>query len=195
MGLHLWNDIMVPGIPIAEKILRPILVYVFLVVGLRLAGKRELAQLNPFDLVVLLTISNTVQNAIIGNDNSVLGGIIGAATLLALNYLVVRFLSTHAKLDEIVEGTPEVIIEHGQIKQEVLRKELITLPELEVAAHKQGFASLHEIEKAVLEPGGSLSFIARRPEPDTARHQEVMGRLDQMAAELRELRLRLSGES
>jgi len=71
----------------------------------------------------------------------------------------------------------------------------VGLPELEVAAHKQGFASLHEIEKAVLEPGGSLSFIARRPEPDTARHQEVMGRLDQMTAELRELRLRLSGES
>ena len=71
----------------------------------------------------------------------------------------------------------------------------VGLPELEVAAHKQGFASLHEIEKAVLEPGGSFSFIARRPEPDTARHQEVMGRLDQMAAELRELRLRLSGES
>jgi uncharacterized membrane protein YcaP (DUF421 family) len=195
MEHKIWADMFQVGLPVLEKVLRPVIVYFFLVVGLRLAGKRELAQLNTFDLVVLLTLSNTVQNAIIGNDNSVLGGIIGAATLLALNYLVVRFLFTHAKLDEIVEGTPEVIIEHGQIKQEVLRKELITLPELEVAAHKQGFASLHEIEKAVLEPGGSLSFIARRPEPDTARHQEVMGRLDQMAAEFRELRLRLSGES
>jgi uncharacterized membrane protein YcaP (DUF421 family) len=195
MEHKIWADMFQVGLPVLEKVLRPVIVYFFLVVGLRLAGKRELAQLNTFDLVVLLTLSNTVQNAIIGNDNSVLGGIIGAATLLALNYLVVRFLSTHAKLDEIVEGTPEVIIEHGQIKQEVLRKELITLPELEVAAHKQGFASLHEIEKAVLEPGGSLSFIARRPEPDTARHQEVMGRLGQMTAELRELRLRLSGES
>jgi uncharacterized membrane protein YcaP (DUF421 family) len=195
MEHKIWADMFQVGLPVLEKVLRPVIVYFFLVVGLRLAGKRELAQLNTFDLVVLLTLSNTVQNAIIGNDNSVLGGIIGAATLLALNYLVVRFLSTHAKLDEFVEGTPEVIIEHGQIKQEVLRKELITLPELEVAAHKQGFASLHEIEKAVLEPGGSLSFIARRPEPDSARHQEVMGRLDQMAAELRELRLRLSGES
>ena len=195
MEHKIWADMFQVGLPVMEKVLRPVIVYFFLVVGLRLAGKRELAQLNTFDLVVLLTLSNTVQNAIIGNDNSVLGGIIGAATLLALNYLVVRFLSTHAKLDEIVEGTPEVIIEHGQIKPEVLRKELITLPELEVAAHKQGFASLHEIEKAVLEPGGSLSFIARRPEPDTARHQEVMGRLDQMTAELRELHLRLSGES
>jgi uncharacterized membrane protein YcaP (DUF421 family) len=195
MEHKIWADMFQVGLPVLEKVLRPVIVYFFLVVGLRLAGKRELAQLNTFDLVVLLTLSNTVQNAIIGNDNSVLGGIIGAATLLALNYLVVRFLFTHAKLDEIVEGTPEVIIEHGQIKQGVLRKELITLPELEVAAHKQGFASLHEIEKAVLEPGGSLSFIARRPEPDTARHQEVMGRLDQMTAEFRQLRLRLSGES
>ena len=195
MEHKIWADMFQVGLPVLEKVLRPVIVYFFLVVGLRLAGKRELAQLNTFDLVVLLTLSNTVQNAIIGNDNSVLGGIIGAATLLALNYLVVRFLFTHAKLDEIVEGTPEVIIEHGQIKQGVLRKELITLPELEVAAHKQGFASLHEIEKAVLEPGGSLSFIARRPEPDTARHQQVIGRLDQMTAELRQLRLRLSGES
>lgn len=192
MEHKIWADMFQVGLPVLEKVLRPVIVYFFLVVGLRLAGKRELAQLNTFDLVVLLTLSNTVQNAIIGDDNSVLGGIIGAATLLALNYLVVRFLFTHARLDEIVEGTPEVIIEHGQIKQDVLRKELITLPELEVAAHKQGFASLREIDKAVLEPGGSLSFIARRPEPDTARHQEVMSRLDQMAAELRELRLRLT---
>src|SRR5467141_3881469 len=87
------------GLPVAEKILRPIVVYVFLIAGLRLAGKRELAQLNPFDLVVLLTLSNTVQNAIIGNDNSITGGIIGAATLLAINYLVVRFLYGHKKLE------------------------------------------------------------------------------------------------
>jgi len=82
-------------LPVLEKILRPIIVYVFLVVGLRLAGKRELAQLNPFDLVVLLTLSNTVQNAIIGEDNSVSGGLIGATTLLAVNFVVVRFLYSH----------------------------------------------------------------------------------------------------
>src|SRR5438034_4112690 len=79
------------SLPVAEKMLRPVIVYVFLIVGLRLAGKRELAQLNPFDLVVLLTLSNTVQNAIIGEDNSVTGGLIGAATLLGLNYGVIRF--------------------------------------------------------------------------------------------------------
>src|SRR5436309_10522303 len=96
-----------------EKIARPIVVYVFLIVSFRLAGKRELAQLNPFDLVVLLTISNTVQNAIIGEDNSVTGGMIGAATLLVVNYLVVRYLYAHDRLDRLVEGDSDVLIDGG----------------------------------------------------------------------------------
>src|SRR6201987_3612573 len=99
-----WKDMFVLGLPLAEKILRPVVVYAFLVISLRLSGKRELVQLNPFDLVVLLTLSNTVQNAIIGDDNSVSGGIIGATSLLATNFLVVRYLYGHRKLDQIVEG-------------------------------------------------------------------------------------------
>src|SRR5256885_15301660 len=99
MDSRMLHDMFALGLPVAEKMLRPIVVYVFLIVGLRLAGKRGLAQLNPFDLVVLLTLSHTVQNAIIGEDNSVTGGILGAVTLLAVNYLVVRFLYTHEKLD------------------------------------------------------------------------------------------------
>src|SRR3989442_14292440 len=114
----IWHDLFVLGIPVVEKIIRPILVYVFLIVGLRLAGKRELAQLNAFDLVVLLTLSNTVQNAIIGNDNSVTGGIIGATTLLVVNYVVVRFLYFHEPLDRLIEGEPEVLIDCGQLKKE-----------------------------------------------------------------------------
>src|SRR5262252_6045822 len=98
------HDMFALGLPVLEKILRPVIVYVFLIIGLRLAGKREMAQLNPFDLVVLLTLSNTVQNAIIGDDNSVTGGLIGAAALLILNYVVVRFLYTHEKLDRLIEG-------------------------------------------------------------------------------------------
>src|SRR5215831_9678903 len=99
MDSKIFHDMFVLGLPVAEKILRPILVYAFLIVALRLAGKRELAQLNPFDLVVLLTISNTVQNAIIGDVNSVTGGLIGAATLLVVNHFVVRFLYGHQRLD------------------------------------------------------------------------------------------------
>src|SRR5213082_1751195 len=103
------------GVPVAEKVLRPIIVYVFLIVGLRVAGKRELAQLNPFDLVVLLTLSNTVQNAIIGDDNSITGAIIGAATLLLVNFMIVRFLYRHEKIDRLVEGEPCHLIENGKL--------------------------------------------------------------------------------
>ncbi len=176
------------AIPVLEKILRPIIVYLALIIGLRLAGKRELAQLNPFDLVVLLTLSNTVQNAIIGNDNSVTGGLIGAATLLVINYLVVRFVYSNRKVEANVEGQEDVLIEHGVVNPNNLKHELISASELEIAAHKQGFGSLAEVEKAVLEPDGGISFIGRKPEPDEKRHQELLSRMDEMAKEISALR-------
>src|SRR5438094_9910776 len=119
----MWNDIFVMGSPVIEKILRPILIYRFLVVALRVFGKRELAQLNPFDLVVLLSLSNTVQNAIIGNDNSLTGGLLGAFALLAMNYLVVRFLFRHRRLDQIFEGKPTTLIDSGKILKNALANE------------------------------------------------------------------------
>ena len=142
--------------------------------GLRLAGRRELAQLNPFDLGRLLTISNTVQNAIIGEDNSVTGGIIGAATLLVVNYGVVKFLYTHEKVDRFIEGDQCVLIDNGVLNADRLKHELITRSELETAAHKQGFGSLEEINRAVLDPGGGISFSAKTPGPDRTRHEEIM---------------------
>src|SRR6202158_2191665 len=126
-----WKDMFVLGLPLLEKILRPVFVYAFLVISLRLSGKRELVQLNPFDLVVLLTLSNTVQNAIIGDDNSVSGGILGATSLLAVNYLVVRFLYKHKALDQLVEGKADVLIEGGKLRPEHLKKELISVAQLE----------------------------------------------------------------
>src|ERR1700683_3158402 len=138
----MWANMFHLALPVLEKILRPILVYTFLVVVLRLAGKRELAQLNPFDLVVLLTLSNTVQNAIIGDDNSVTGGIIGAGTLLLINFLVVRFLFRHERLDRLVEGEATLLIEDGKVLKNKLAKEVLSLHELEAAAHKQGFGDL-----------------------------------------------------
>src|ERR1051325_8393033 len=134
------------GLPVLEKVLRPIIVYVFLVVILRSFGKRELAQLNPFDMVVLLSLSNTVQNAIIGEDNSVTGGLIGAATLLAVNYLVVRFLFKHRRLDQILEGKPTELIRNGRLQERNLAKELLSKSELLVVAHRQGFKHLHDLE-------------------------------------------------
>lgn len=188
MDAKTWNDMFHLGLPLLEKILRPAIVYLFLIVALRLAGKRELAQLNPFDLVVLLTLSNTVQNAIIGEDNSVIGGLVGATTLLVVNYVVVRFLYRHQQLDRLVEGDADVLIENGRIKHEKLKRELITLAELQAAAHKQGFGSLDEVKQAVLEPGGTLSFTGKKPPPQAARQEELLARLDQLLREVRQLR-------
>src|SRR5437870_3666305 len=188
MDAALWRDLFHPDVSIIEKIIRPVLVYFFLIAGLRLAGKRELAQLNAFDLVVLLTLSNTVQNAIIGNDNSVSGGVIGATTLLLVNYLVVRFLYSHESLDRAIEGEPEILIDNGQVRKDRLESELITMSELEEAAHKQGFASLDLIDRAILEPGGSISFVAKQPLPEETRYQEILKRLDALSSDVARFR-------
>lgn len=185
-----WSDLLVPGVPLIEKFVRPLIVYAFLVIGLRLAGKRELAQLNPFDLVVLLTISNTVQNAIIGNDNSVTGGIIGAATLLALNYAVVRFLYTHERIDRLIEGDCTVLVDNGVIQKDRMDAEFITTAELEAQAHKQGFDSLDEVNRCVLEPGGTLAFIAKKPTVEAVRQTELLERLNAIQRTVNEIRAR-----
>jgi uncharacterized membrane protein YcaP (DUF421 family) len=187
MQTKLWTDMFVLGLPVLEKILRPAIIYVFLVAGLRLGGKRELAQLNPFDLVVLLTLSNTVQNAIIGDDATVTGGIVGATTLLVINYVVVRFLFKHRTLGRLIEGEKDVLIDKGKINIERLNKEAVTMPELAAAAHRQGFASLQEVERAVIEPGGFISFVGRKPTAEDTRHGELLARLDQITRELAQL--------
>jgi uncharacterized membrane protein YcaP (DUF421 family) len=184
----MWKDMFVLALPILEKILRPVFVYAFLIVGLRLSGKRELVQLNPFDLVVLLTLSNTVQNAIIGDDNSVTGGLIGATSLLVINYLVVRFLYKHRGLDQLIEGRADVLIEDGKVQTQHLKKELITMAQLEAAARKQGFDSLSEVQQCVLESGGTISFIGKKPGSDETRHQALLERFDKLMSEVTKLR-------
>jgi uncharacterized membrane protein YcaP (DUF421 family) len=190
----IWKDMFVLGLPLAEKILRPVVVYAFLVISLRLSGKRELVQLNPFDLVVLLTLSNTVQNAIIGDDNSVSGGIIGATSLLVVNYLVVRFLYNHRTLDRLIEGKEDVLIDKGKIKTDRLKKELISMQQLAAAARKQGFDDLAEVEQCILEPGGTMTFIKKKPDSDDTRHQELLRRFDMVTEELARMRKALPEE-
>ena len=128
-------------------------------------------------------LSNTVQNAIIGDDNTVTGGVIGALSLLAINYVVVRFLFRRAKLDRFLEGAPLVLIEDGHVKKKSLDHELITLTELKAAAHKQGFRSLDDVEQCVLETGGSISFVAKDPAPmaNSVRGSGAAARRDQPA--------------
>jgi uncharacterized membrane protein YcaP (DUF421 family) len=183
-----WHDILVPGIPVIEKIIRPILIYVFLIIGLRLAGKRELAQLNPFDLVVLLTLSNTVQNAIIGEDNSVLGDALAPTTLLVINYGVVAVIYRNRKLGMLIEGGPDILMQKGKVDMHRLEKEKITIEEFEAAARKQGFASLKDVDQAILYPGGTFCFIGKVPTADAVHHHQLMRELHLLRRELADLR-------
>lgn len=189
---EIWSDKAIQSmfhlaLPVAEKMARPAIVYIFLVILLRIFGKRELAQLNPFDLVVLLSLSNTVQNAIIGDDNSVTGGLIGAFSLLFINYLVVRFIFKHRRLDQLIEGTPTALIENGQVRPEGLAKELLTEAELISVAHRQGFANLDEVENCVLEPGGVFFLQGKRPAIEERRHTEVIERLEELGRQIADL--------
>ncbi|HEY0005736.1 MAG TPA: YetF domain-containing protein [Pyrinomonadaceae bacterium] len=174
--------------PILEKMLRPTIVYIFLVVGLRIFGKRELAQLNPFDLVVLLSLSNTVQNAIIGDDNSVTGGLIGAFWLLFVNYLVVRFLFKHRRLDQVIEGKATILVQNGKLCPKEMAQELLTEAELLMVAHRQGFNNLDEVETCTLEPGGTFYLKGKEPPVAQRYQEELRSRLDELSKQIEELR-------
>jgi uncharacterized membrane protein YcaP (DUF421 family) len=181
---NMWSQIFALGAPLIEKMLRPIAVYVFLIAALRIFGKRELAQLNPFDLVVLLSLSNTVQNAIIGNDNSLTGGLVGALTLLAVNYVVVRFLFRHRRLDQLFEGKPTLLINDGKMVKHSLAKELLTRADLLTVLHRQGFGSISDVDRCVLEPGGTFFVQGKTPPKEELHHADLVRRLEELTAKV-----------
>lgn len=152
-------DFLIPEISIAEKIIRPVIVYLFLLIAFRLAGKRELGQMTPFDLIVLLTISNVLQNAMIGNDNSLGGGIIGALTLLILNGVLARATFRFPRFARVVEGEPTALIQNGVIVEPNLRREVMTIEELQRALRKHGleWEDVSRVEKALLELDGTVT--------------------------------------
>ena len=182
-------------LPVLEKVLRPVIVYTCLILFLRLFGKRELAQLNPFDLVVLLCLANTVQNSIIGDDNSVTGGIVGALALLTINWILMRFLFRFPKVNAALEGTETVLIRHGQADREAMRREGLTDIELLSVLHKQGFDAYREVERCVLEPNGTFYVESVKPSTDDQYRAEMQEAVQALTAEVRELRLKLSAEA
>jgi len=181
-------------LPILEKLARPAIVYLALVVLLRIFGKRELAQLNPFDLVVLLSLSNTVQNAIIGDDNSVTGGLIGAFGLLAINWLVVRALFRSPRLTRMMEGRSTVLVRNGQIDQKALNRESLSREELIEVIHRQGFENLHSVRRCELEPNGTFYVEAFEPSVADKQHAELLARLDNLQSQIAELRVHPASE-
>jgi uncharacterized membrane protein YcaP (DUF421 family) len=176
----LLRDLLIPGTSLAEKIIRPVAVYFFLVGILRIGGRRELAQMNAFDLVVLLTLSNAVQNAIIGDDNSLLGGFIGGATLVLLNLAVVRYLYRHPQLESRLEGQAIVLVQDGHVFRDRLARERITMEELLAAVHRQGVTRLEDCAEVILETSGTVSVIPREPTPIEAANAQILARLERI---------------
>jgi uncharacterized membrane protein YcaP (DUF421 family) len=179
LGLFL-RDLFVPGTSLAEKIIRPVAVYIFLIVILRIGGRRELGQMNAFDLVVLLTLANAVQSAIIGDDTSLIGGFIGGATLVLLNLGVVRFLYRHPDLDRRIEGEPVLLLKDGRLIRRNLEKELITEEELLAVIHRQGVDRFEACAEVILETSGVITVLARQPTPDETMTRDIVARLDRI---------------
>ena len=150
-----------PDLPVLEKIIRAATVYIFLLVALRLTGKRQLGQMSSFDLVVLLILSNIVQNAMIGNDNSITGGVIGATTILALNYVMARVVLANKGFERLVEGSPTVLIHNGKVIEANMRRERLTRDELMAALRRLGILGVEEVRVALLEETGAITAVKR----------------------------------
>lgn len=178
-----------------EKILRPVIVYLCLVIFVRIFGKRELAQLNPFDLIVLLCLSNTVQNSIIGDDNSVSGGIIGVLSLLTINYLLTRLLYRLPKLNQALEGDETVLIEHGQVNRIAMKQEALSEVELKTVLHKQGLHDYSDVERCVLEPSGNFYVEQKDPLREGKERGEILNQISALTAEVQELKAMLAARS
>ncbi len=153
--MHFW----IPDVPLAEKVLRSIVVYGFLLAAFRVVGKRQLGQMTPFDLIVLLIISNVVQNALIGNDNSLGGGLVGATTILALNALVAYATFRWKRVRRVVEHSPTILVRHGQIQWDRLASERISTDEFHAALRREGVVTVKEIRYVLLEQDGHFSVL------------------------------------
>ena len=175
-------------LPITEKILRPVIVYLFLVVFLRIFGKRELAQLNPFDLVVLLSLSNTVQNAMIGDDNSVSGGLIGAFALLAINWVLAWLLFRSPKVTATLEGSPTTLIRDGVVDEPALNSQTLTHEDLITVLNRNGFNDPAEIQHCILEPNGTFYVKGITPSSDELERRQMLTLLNDLTTEVKTLR-------
>ena len=175
MDIHM----LIPEVQILEKIVRPLVVYFFLLIAFRIAGKRELGQMTPFDLIVLLTISNVLQNAMIGPDNSLTGGLIGGLTLFVANGLMGRLTLYVPGLARILEGKPTMLIEDGRIITRNLRREVMTRTELERAIRKHDLdpeTDLPLIKRALLEQDGTVTII-HQSQLESGRRNKTIGKL------------------
>ncbi|MEO6627634.1 MAG: YetF domain-containing protein [Aquihabitans sp.] len=182
------QDLVTMGVPLADKVARTIAVYIGLVVLLRVAGKRDLAQLNSFDLVVLLLLSNVVQNAVIGPDNSLTGGLLGAVVLLGANACLVRFASHHDWFSRVIEGRESPLVVNGGFDHASLRDVGLTEAEVLTAVRRQGASAIDDVARATLMPGGTITV-----ELNEADQGATKGDVERLERKLDELLVRLAG--
>ncbi|MGH3498911.1 MAG: DUF421 domain-containing protein [Nocardioidaceae bacterium] len=168
----MWHAIFVLQLPVLEKVLRTVLVYATILVLFRLAGKRGLANLTTLDLTVYLLLSNVVQNALIGNDESLTGGVVGAVTLVAVNAGLNHGLSRSSRLAHVVEGRATPVIEDGHVVQRALRRLALRPAELDHAVRLQNGDDVSEIQSGRLEPGGQL-VLTLKPQEQNATKADV----------------------
>jgi len=144
---------------IAEVVIRTAVIYLFVLIGVRLSGKREVGQMTPFDLTLLLLLSNAVQNAMVGTDNSLLGGLVAAATLLTMNYAVAQISGKNRRFRRFVQGSPTLLVHNGKAITSHLEHECVTMDELLRALREHGVCGVQEVSLAVLEVDGSISVL------------------------------------
>ena len=177
----MWHSMFAVQIPVAEKILRTVLVYATIVILFRLAGKRDLANLNTFDFVVLFLLSNVVQNAIIGNDSSLVGGVIGAATLVTVNAALNRWMAVSDRAASILRGKPTTLIEDGRFLPAAARRLSLRRSDLERAIRVQNGDDISEIATGLMEPNGQLVLTLKKEE-QSASKSDIAGLHAQLKA-------------
>jgi hypothetical protein len=150
MSIHWW-----------ELIVRGLLVYIFLILILRATGKRQIGQMSPFDLVLLMVLSNAVQNSMSGGDNSVTAGLILAVTLVAANWIVGKITTYSKTMESLIDGNPQILFHNGKVYDSTLSSAQITRQELMAAIHKAGYAEMDQIRAAILENDGTISVIPK----------------------------------
>ena len=177
---RMWSEVFHLGVPVGEKAVRALLIYAFLVIALRLAGKRELAQLNTVDFVVLLAVANAVQNGLIGNDNSVTGAVVGASVLFAINGVVALLLFRVVRFRRLVEGSATTLVLDGVVDHRALHRERLSLDELLDRVQEAGADGFANVQRASLEPSGRILVIPKKSTESQREYQDLRRRLDEL---------------
>ena len=175
--MNIFHDLFVPQLPLIDKIVRPIVVYFFLLFLIRFGGKRQLGSMTAFDIIVLLVLGNAVQNAIIGQDYSLMGGLIDAVVLMICNGITVQLSYRSNKVKKLVEGTPTLLVRDGKPIVRHLAKEAITQDELRSKLCQQGFDDITDVKLAILETDGTITVEPYPSSSENSRHRELSDRL------------------